>query len=111
MKLLGNKPHQSPEWRSPRIGKPINFSRADVWAAGVLAFEMCGHANPFNTLDALGYTESKLPQLMYTRCRGALQALPLPSGFTSLVNSLLTYDWRRRPSAKDALNSAQPLSC
>lgn len=111
MKIPGNKPHQSPELRNPRANQSINYSRADVWAAGVLAFEMCGHTNPFNTLDALGYIENQLPQLMYTRCKGALQAYHLPSGFTALVNSLLMYDFKRRPAAKDALTSAQALTC
>ena len=111
MKLPGNRAHQSPELRNPKANQTIDMSKADVWAAGVLAFEMCGHSNPFDTIDALGYTEDQLPQLMYTRCRGSIQAFPLPSGFTTLVNSLLIYDWRRRPSAKDALSSAQPLSC
>jgi len=111
MKLPGNRAHQSPELRSPKANQTINMSKADVWAAGVLAFEMCGHSNPFDTIDALGYTENQLPQLMYTRCKGSIQAYPLPSGFTTLVNSLLMFDWKRRPSAKDAFNSAQPLSC
>lgn len=109
--MPGNKPHQSPELRNPRANQVINYSRVDVWAAGILAFEMCGHTNPFNTLDALGYTENQLPQLMYTRCKGSLQAYPLPTGFTTLVGSLLTYDWRRRPAAKDAHSSAQALTC
>lgn len=110
MKMPGNKPHQSPELHNPRANQTIYYSKADVWAAGVLAFEMCGHDNPFNTLDVRGYTENQLPQLMYTRCKGSLQAFPLPTGFTTLVSSLLTYDWRRRPSAKDAYNSAQALT-
>ena len=111
MKIPGNKPHQSPELRNPRANQQISYSKADMWAAGVLAFEMCGHDNPFNTLDVLGYTEQQLPQLMYTRCRGSLQAYPLPTGFTTLVSSLLMYDWKRRPAAKDAVASAQALTC
>ena len=107
MKLPGNKQHRSPEWYNPFINKPINFSRADIWAAGVLAFEMCGHTNPFNTLDALDYTENQLLLLKYTRCRESMQSFILPSGFTTLVNSLLTYDWKRRPSVEDALSFAQ----
>ena len=110
MKMPGNKPHQSPELRNPRANQVINYSRVDMWAAGVLAFEMCGHSNPFNTLDPLGYTENQLPQLMYTRCKGSLQAYPLPTGFTTLVGSLLMYEWKRRPAAKDAFTSAQALT-
>ncbi|XP_065885174.1 uncharacterized protein [Dysidea avara] len=109
MKLPGSKAHRSPELRNPKANQTINMSKVDVWAAGVLAFEMCGHSNPFDTIDALGYSEDQLPQLMYTCSRESTQAFPLPSGFTTLVNSLLIYDWKRRPSAKYSLSSAQQI--
>ncbi|XP_006862414.1 PREDICTED: serine/threonine-protein kinase PINK1, mitochondrial [Chrysochloris asiatica] len=77
----------------------INYSKADAWAVGAIAYELCGLANPFYGqgpahLESRTYQEAQLPPLpgsvpLETRC---------------LVSSLLQREASKRPSARVAAN-------
>lgn len=45
----------------------INYSKADLWAVGTIAYELFGMENPFYNrelkLNSTNYDESQLPQL------------------------------------------------
>lgn len=46
----------------PGLLSIIDYRRADLWAAGTLAYELYGAPNPFYDLDSRTYAESDLPQ-------------------------------------------------
>lgn len=53
---------------SPGPGTVINYSKADAWAVGAIAYEIFGLANPFyghgdSTLESRSYREDQLPSL------------------------------------------------
>lgn len=53
---------------SPGPGTVINYSKADAWAVGAIAYEILGLANPFYghgdlTLESRSYREDQLPSL------------------------------------------------
>ncbi|XP_063173466.1 serine/threonine-protein kinase PINK1, mitochondrial [Candoia aspera] len=83
----------------PGPGVVIDYSKADVWAVGALAYEILGPGNPFYgqggaVLDSRSYCEAELP--------------PVPSTaapeVTKLVTMLLKRSPAKRPSARTAAN-------
>lgn len=50
----------------PGPGVTIDYSKADVWAVGAIAYELFCHPNPFygsQGLDSRSYQERQLPPL------------------------------------------------
>ncbi|XP_058909279.1 serine/threonine-protein kinase PINK1, mitochondrial isoform X1 [Kogia breviceps] len=77
----------------------IDYSKADAWAVGALAYEICGLPNPFYGrgrahLESRSYQEAQLPALP--------ESVPLEA--RQLVKSLLQRDASKRPSARVAAN-------
>ncbi|KAF6345343.1 PTEN induced kinase 1 [Rhinolophus ferrumequinum] len=77
----------------------IDYSKADAWAVGALAYEIFGLPNPFYGqggahLESRSYQEAQLP------------ALPelVPLDVRQLVKSLLQREASKRPSARVAAN-------
>ncbi|CAI9165582.1 unnamed protein product [Rangifer tarandus platyrhynchus] len=77
----------------------IDYSKADTWAVGALAYEIFGLPNPFYGqgrahLESRSYQEAQLP------------ALPerVPRDVRCLVRSLLQREAYKRPSARVAAN-------
>ncbi|MXQ93763.1 hypothetical protein E5288_WYG016918 [Bos mutus] len=77
----------------------IDYSKADAWAVGALAYEIFGLPNPFYGqgrahLESRSYQEAQLP------------ALPewVPRDMRCLVRSLLQREVCKRPSARVAAN-------
>ncbi|XP_008263991.3 serine/threonine-protein kinase PINK1, mitochondrial [Oryctolagus cuniculus] len=77
----------------------IDYSKADAWAVGAIAYEIFGLANPFYgqgraRLESRSYQEAQLP------------ALPpsVPPDARQLVKSLLQREPAKRPSARVAAN-------
>ncbi|XP_039611717.1 serine/threonine-protein kinase PINK1, mitochondrial [Polypterus senegalus] len=74
----------------------IDYSKADVWAVGAIAYEIFGRPNPFykSGLESRTYQERELP------------ALPqqMPPAVQLLVKLLLRRDPHKRPSARTAAN-------
>lgn len=53
---------------SPGPGTVINYSKADAWAVGAIAYEILGLPNPFyghgdSALESRSYQEEQLPSL------------------------------------------------
>lgn len=108
----GNNAHLAPEVLNARPGRGqyISYSKQPVWAAGVLAYELCGHPSPFDgNTDQTAYTESALPYLKTTAGRNDARAT-LPAGITKLVHSMLAYDPDKRPSLRDVLRRVSDLA-
>jgi PTEN induced putative kinase 1 len=64
--LGGNLAMRPPEIRctSPGPGVKLDFSKADLWAAGTLGYEMFTRENPFyDKMKSNNYREADLPQL------------------------------------------------
>ncbi|KAG8142468.1 hypothetical protein E2320_006367 [Naja naja] len=83
----------------PGPGVVIDYSKADVWAVGALAYEILGPGNPFYgqgapALDSRSYREEELPPL---------PALAAPE-VKELVARLLRRSPAKRPPARVAAN-------
>ncbi|XP_039223256.1 serine/threonine-protein kinase PINK1, mitochondrial isoform X2 [Crotalus tigris] len=83
----------------PGPGAVIDYSKADVWAVGALAYEILGPGNPFYgqggaALESHSYREEELPPL------------PAPAALEvkELVARLLRRNPAKRPSARVAAN-------
>lgn len=77
----------------------IDYSKADAWAVGALAYEIFGVSNPFYGqgrahLESRSYQEAQLPALP--------ESVPLDA--RQLVRSLLQREASKRPSARVAAN-------
>jgi serine/threonine protein kinase len=102
----GNEAHLAPEILNerPGPGKVLNYTKQPVWAAGVLAYELAGHTNPFSSnIDQRGYDVSSLPCLSSTYCQGSVNVQTLPRSMTTLVESMLEFDSSKRPTLNEAL--------
>ncbi|XP_028920714.1 serine/threonine-protein kinase PINK1, mitochondrial [Ornithorhynchus anatinus] len=83
----------------PGPGVVIDYSKADAWAVGAMAYEIVGLPNPFYGqgpahLESCSYRETQLPALP--------EAVPLD--VRQLVRSLLQREPGKRPSARVAAN-------
>ncbi|XP_004679424.1 PREDICTED: serine/threonine-protein kinase PINK1, mitochondrial [Condylura cristata] len=90
-------PEVSTACPGPRV--VIDYSKADVWAVGALAYEIFGLANPFygqgrTHLESRSYQEAQLPALPESA----------PPDASRLVRSLLQREASKRPSARVAAN-------
>ncbi|NWW86670.1 PINK1 kinase, partial [Rhynochetos jubatus] len=84
---------------SPGPGTVINYSKADAWAVGAIAYEIFGLANPFyghgeSTLESRTYLEDELPSLPDH----------VPLEVKQVVKRLLQRDPSKRLSARVAAN-------
>ncbi|XP_075407718.1 serine/threonine-protein kinase PINK1, mitochondrial isoform X2 [Tenrec ecaudatus] len=83
----------------PGPGAVIDYSKADVWAVGAIAYEIFGLSNPFYSrgpahLESRSYQEAQLPALPES----------VPADTRRLVRSLLQRKASKRPSARVAAN-------
>ncbi|XP_033899230.2 serine/threonine-protein kinase PINK1, mitochondrial-like [Acipenser ruthenus] len=97
----GNACLMAPEVASavPGPGVVIDYSKADVWAVGAIAYEIFGLPNPFCTpgpevLESRTYQEKQLPPLPST----------VPPEARLVVKLLLRRNANKRPSARVAAN-------
>ncbi|XP_074074334.1 serine/threonine-protein kinase PINK1, mitochondrial [Macrotis lagotis] len=97
----GNSCLMAPEVSTacPGPGVTIDYSKADAWAVGAIAYEIFGLPNPFygqgrTQLESRNYHESQLPALPET----------VPLDVKQLVKALLQRDANKRPSARVAAN-------
>ncbi|NWS09199.1 serine/threonine-protein kinase PINK1, mitochondrial [Motacilla alba alba] len=84
---------------SPGPGTVINYSKADAWAVGAIAYEILGLANPFyghgdSTLESRSYQEDQLPSLPNH----------VPLEVRQVIKMLLQRDPNKRLSARVAAN-------
>ncbi|XP_050570832.1 serine/threonine-protein kinase PINK1, mitochondrial [Cygnus atratus] len=84
---------------SPGPGTVINYSKADAWAVGAIAYEILGLANPFyghgdSTLESRSYREDQLPSLPDR----------VPLEVKQVIKLLLQRDPNERLSARVAAN-------
>lgn len=111
----GNQLHLAPEVlnsfnaaiRGGRGGN-ISYARQEVWAVGVMVYEMAVRTPPFpdypndcrsGPQHSITYDDAKLPPLPPS----------YPAEFTSLVRSMLLFDPEARVSANTALETAEEL--
>ncbi|XP_061869005.1 serine/threonine-protein kinase PINK1, mitochondrial isoform X1 [Colius striatus] len=95
----GNSALMAPEVSTASAGPNtvINYSKADAWAVGTMAYEIFGLANPFygqGSLESRSYSEAQLPSLP--------QHVPLE--VKQVVKMLLVRDPKKRLSARVAAN-------
>ncbi len=98
----GNAALMAPEVANavPGMFSRINYSKADLWAVGTLAFEIFGQDNPFyHGLDSRDYILDDLPML-------SEQA---PLILHHLVRAMLEIKPSKRLSADEAANICQVL--
>nr|XP_048299093.1 serine/threonine-protein kinase PINK1, mitochondrial [Myodes glareolus] len=99
--LGGNGSLMAPEVSTARPGPRtvVDFSKADTWAVGAIAYEIFGLANPFYGqgrahLESRNYQEAQLPEMPKS----------VPPDARQLVRSLLQREASKRPSARVAAN-------
>ncbi|XP_020024231.1 serine/threonine-protein kinase PINK1, mitochondrial [Castor canadensis] len=97
----GNGCLMAPEVSTARPGPRavIDYSKADAWAVGAIAYEILGLANPFYGqgrahLESRSYQEAQLPAVPES----------VPLDMRQLVRALLQRDASKRPSARVAAN-------
>ncbi|XP_053174182.1 serine/threonine-protein kinase PINK1, mitochondrial [Scomber japonicus] len=95
----GNASLMAPEVSSalPGSGVVIDYSKADAWAVGAIAYEIFGQHNPFYrpvALESRSYQEKQLPALPSS----------VPADVQLVVGLLLRRDPSMRPSARVAAN-------
>ncbi|NXI62495.1 PINK1 kinase, partial [Anseranas semipalmata] len=97
----GNGSLMAPEviTASPGPHTVINYSKADAWAVGAIAYEILGLANPFyghgdSTLESRSYREDQLPSLPDH----------VPLEVKQVIKMLLQRDPNKRLSARVAAN-------
>ncbi|KFQ37473.1 hypothetical protein N332_10094, partial [Mesitornis unicolor] len=84
---------------SPGPGMVINYSKADAWAVGAIAYEILGLPNPFYghggaALESRSYCEDQLPSLPHH----------VPLEVKQVIKMLLQRDPNKRLSARVAAN-------
>ncbi|NXX86948.1 PINK1 kinase, partial [Urocolius indicus] len=97
----GNSALMAPEVSTASAGPDtvINYSKADAWAVGTMAYEIFGLANPFYgqgdlNLESRSYSEAQLPSLPQH----------VPFEVKQVVKMLLLRDPKKRLSARVAAN-------
>jgi len=98
----GNAALMAPEVANatPGLFSFIDYSKADVWAAGTLAYEIFGLENPFyNGLDSRTYRSEELPSL----------SEKVPIVIDKFVKFLLEKNPLHRPNADEAASICQVL--
>lgn len=95
----GNASLMAPEVATavPGPGVVIDYSKADAWAVGAIAYEIFGRPNPFygpQGLDSRRYRERQLPTL----------PARVPTDTRLVVGLLLRRNPAKRPSARVAAN-------
>nr|XP_028694360.1 serine/threonine-protein kinase PINK1, mitochondrial isoform X2 [Macaca mulatta] len=97
----GNGCLMAPEVSTARPGPRavIDYSKADAWAVGAIAYEIFGLVNPFYSqgkahLESRSYQEAQLPALPES----------VPPDVRQLVRALLQREASKRPSARVAAN-------
>ncbi|XP_035500851.2 serine/threonine-protein kinase PINK1, mitochondrial [Scophthalmus maximus] len=82
----------------PGSGVVIDYSRADAWAVGAIAYEIFGQRNPFDGavgLESRSYEEKQLP--------------PLPAAVPADVQSVIRLLLRRKPSKRPSARVAADM--
>ena len=82
------------------ITEKMAYSATDVWAAGVTFFLLLAGYFPFADRQ-WGKLQKKIVKGLPSR---VLREAPLSSSAKDMVASMLTVDWKRRPSAKSLQN-------
>ena len=82
-----------------------------MWAAGVLNYELAGHANPFQSLEFSqhSYSMDELPPLRKTYCTQQSFCEALPQELIDLTQAMLDPDEDKRPTLGRCLNVVEKL--
>lgn len=98
----GNMALMAPEILNVQPGpfSVLDYSKADLWAVGALAYEMFGGSNPFYAqLNSASYREEDLPPLPYG----------VPADLQRLISQMLRRDPAQRPTPAYAANVVEVL--
>ncbi|CAI7991881.1 Serine/threonine-protein kinase PINK1, mitochondrial [Geodia barretti] len=110
----GNTAHLAPEILNAKPGpkKYLNYSKQPVWAAGVLAYELAGHKNPFQsgTIDQRSYGVQDVPPLKYTYSTHSKFCQSLDSQLGSIVRAMIQAEPSDRPTLQDCLRRVSPIA-
>ncbi|TNJ29862.1 Kinase, NEK [Giardia muris] len=89
----------TPLYMAPEIHRGEKYDKSvDVWALGVMGYEMCTHALPFENVAAV-LNETSAPSL-----EGR------PSDLAALISQMLSKDPKDRPTAHDIINNIRCIN-
>jgi hypothetical protein len=103
--LGGNWAHRPPELLNAEVGSKISCAAQDLWATGVMIYEMTSGESPFSKLDQRRYQTRDLPSLTIKSV--GVADVTFPEAFIKLVLSLLEYDPFQRPNVQSAITNLQ----
>lgn len=91
----------TPLYESPQVIKGEEYdTSADMWALGVIMYEMCTLKRPFDSTNRY-----KLQELILAGKYTPMTTAQCPEELASVIRSLLSVDPTKRPSARDLLSS------
>ena len=109
--LGGNPAHMPPELLNAEAGRKISCATQDIWATGVMIYEIASGTSPFAELDQKGYRMRDLAPLAIknekTTVVANAAAVRFPEPFVKLVLLLLEYDPFKRPDVQGAITSTE----
>lgn len=110
----GNPAHMPPELLNAVAGTTIKCDSQDLWASGVMVYEMACGVSPFefDTIDQKGYRMKDIPQLRIKNEKAG-ETNPLdvvfPVKFCELVMSLLEFEPSKRPTVQEVIDVTKQL--
>lgn len=92
--VQGNENHRAPEiLNNNKKNKDIDYQLADMWALGVLIYEICGIQKPFEKINKRNEYDTK-----------SLPEITLSKRITHLVYKMLEFDISKRINFKAAIS-------
>eukprot|EP00924_Labyrinthula_sp_SR-Ha-C_P003358 maker-scaffold_15-snap-gene-7.40-mRNA-1 protein AED:0.01 eAED:0.01 QI:268/1/1/1/1/1/2/262/528 len=88
----------TPYYISPEVIQKHYTEKCDIWSLGVISYILLCGKPPFN-----GRTHQKIFDKIMTGKHGLFKHVSPKSRIGKVVNSMLTFDYRERPSAKRIL--------
>lgn len=100
--ICGTPPYMAPELFRLRKNEPYNGLLIDVWAMGVIFFEILHNRLPFQSTTLIGLKRSISMNKYYFR--------PLPQIHKTLINQCLTKSIYKRPYCNELIIPVKKLS-
>jgi serine/threonine protein kinase len=107
--LGGNPAHIPPELLNAQAGNMVECGSQDLWASGVMVYEMACGVSPFCDLDQRGYRMSDLPDLRIKNEKGCKVDVVFPVEFSEMVKLILEFEPSNRPQVQEVIAVTRKL--
>lgn len=107
--LGGNPAHIPPELLNAQAGNMVECGSQDLWASGVMVYEMACGVSPFWDLDQRGYRMPDLPELRIKNEKGCKVDVVFPVEFSEMVKLILEFEPSNRPQVQEVIAVTRKL--